>query len=121
MEKINVAIVGATGAVGEAMREILEERDFPIDELVLLASERSAGKRLQFHGKSVRVTLLDDFDFSNTLIIVKMNNVTFDEWKKENLKIIQKRLNGWQLESFKESYNHKVNKGITLYKKANQK
>ena len=46
---------------------------------------------------------------------------TSDEWKKENLKIIQKRLNGWQLESFKESYNHKVNKGITLYKKANQK
>ena len=41
--------------------------------------------------------------------------------KKKNLKIIQKRLNGWQLESFKESYNHKVNKGITLYKKANQK
>ena len=54
MEKINVAIVGATGAVGEAMREILEERDFPIDELVLLASERSVGKRLQFHGKSDR-------------------------------------------------------------------
>ena len=46
---------------------------------------------------------------------------TSDEWKKENLKIIQKRLNGWQLESFKKSYNHKVNKGITLYKKANQK
>ena len=46
---------------------------------------------------------------------------TSDEWKKENLKIIQKRLKGWQLESFKESYNHKVNKGITLYKKANQK
>ena len=46
---------------------------------------------------------------------------TSDEWKKENLKIIQKRLNGWQLESFKESCNHKVNKGITLYKKANQK
>ena len=45
---------------------------------------------------------------------------TSDEWKKENLKIIQKRLNGWQLESFKESYNHKVNKGITIYKKANQ-
>ena len=49
------------------------------------------------------------------------NEDTSDEWKKENLKIIQKRLNGWQLESFKESYNHKVNKGITLYKKANQK
>ena len=68
MEKINVAIIGATGAVGEAMREIMEERDCPIDELVLLASERSVGKRLQFHGKSVRVALLDDFDFSNTQI-----------------------------------------------------
>jgi len=46
---------------------------------------------------------------------------TSDEWKKKNLTIIQKRLNGWQLESFKESYNHKVNKGLTLYKNANQK
>ncbi len=46
---------------------------------------------------------------------------TSDEWKKNNLIEIVKRLNGWQLESFKESYNYKVNKGITLYKKANQK
>ena len=44
-----------------------------------------------------------------------------DKWKKQNLKDIKKRLNGWQLESFKESYNHKVNKGITLFKKVNQK
>ena len=42
---------------------------------------------------------------------------TSDKWKKQNLKDIKKRLNGWQLESFKESYNHKVNKGITLFKK----
>ncbi len=41
--------------------------------------------------------------------------------KKTNIDEIQKRMKGWQLESFKESYNHKVNKGITLYKKANQK
>lgn len=68
MEEINVAIAGATGAVGEAMREILEERNFPVGELALLASERSIGKRLQFHGKSIRVQLLDDFDFSNTQI-----------------------------------------------------
>ena len=46
---------------------------------------------------------------------------TTDQWKEENLKKLEKRLNGWQLKSFKESYNHKVNKGITLYKKANQK
>ena len=46
---------------------------------------------------------------------------TTDEWKKNNLIDIQKRLNGWQLESFKESYNHKINNGISLYKKANLK
>ena len=46
---------------------------------------------------------------------------TSDEWKKNNLIEIQNRLNGWQLESFKESYQHKINNGISLYKKANTK
>ena len=45
---------------------------------------------------------------------------TPDEWKKNNLQEIQKRLNGWQLESFKESYDHKVNKGISLFEKTNR-
>ena len=68
MEKVNVAIVGATGAVGEAMREILAERRFPLGEVHLLASERSVGKRLPVGSKSVAVQLLDDFDFGNTQI-----------------------------------------------------
>ena len=42
---------------------------------------------------------------------------TTDEWKIENLKKIQKRLNGWQLESFKESYDYKTKNGISLLKK----
>ena len=42
---------------------------------------------------------------------------TSDEWKETNLKDIQERMSGWQLESFKESYNHKKNKGISLFKK----
>ena len=67
-EGINVAIVGATGAVGEVLIEILEARKFPVAELALLASERSEGKRLQFRGKSVRVQRLDRFDFSDTAI-----------------------------------------------------
>ena len=46
---------------------------------------------------------------------------TSDEWKKNNLIEIQNRLKGWQLESFKESYEHKINNGISLYKKANTK
>ena len=64
MEKANIAIVGATGAVGVTIREILEERKFPVDNLYLLASERSAGERLMFNGKSVMVQNLADFDFS---------------------------------------------------------
>ena len=49
------------------------------------------------------------------------NENTPNEWKKNNLIEIQKRLNGWQLESFKESYQHKINNGVSLYKKANLK
>ena len=49
------------------------------------------------------------------------NEKTSDEWKKQNLIKTQKRLNGWQLESFKESYKHKINKGVSLYKKNNSK
>jgi aspartate-semialdehyde dehydrogenase len=65
---VNVAIAGATGAVGEALLEILEQRDFPVDRLFLLASERSVGKRLQFRGRSVKVEALDEFDFSQVQI-----------------------------------------------------
>lgn len=68
MERLNVAIVGATGAVGEAMREILGERDFPAEQVHLLASERSVGKRLKVGSKSVAVQVLDDFDFAETQI-----------------------------------------------------
>ncbi len=68
MERLNVAIVGATGAVGEAMREILAERRFPAGDVRLLASERSAGKRLPVGDKSIVVEVLDDFDFADTQI-----------------------------------------------------
>jgi len=64
----SIAVVGATGAVGEAMLEVLAERDFPVRKLYLLASERSAGKRLQFKGVSHSVQKLDEFDFSQAQI-----------------------------------------------------
>ncbi len=64
----DVAVVGATGAVGEAMIAILEERNFPVGTLYALASSRSAGKSVQFHGKSIRVTDLAEFDFSQVQI-----------------------------------------------------
>jgi len=56
--KINVAIAGATGAVGGAMLDVLERREFPVGELRLLASERSVGKKLKFKGQDIEVQLL---------------------------------------------------------------
>lgn len=67
-ELYDVAVVGATGAVGEAMIAILEERDFPVNTLYPLASSRSAGKTIMFKGSPVRVTDLADFDFSKARI-----------------------------------------------------
>ncbi len=67
-ETYDVAVVGATGAVGEAMIAILEERDFPVRNLYPLASSRSAGSTIQFKGSAVRVTELAKFDFSTAQI-----------------------------------------------------
>jgi aspartate-semialdehyde dehydrogenase len=64
--KYNVAIVGATGAVGEQMREVLEERKFPVGEMRLLASERSAGQFLEFDSRQHRVGVLNENSFENT-------------------------------------------------------
>ena len=60
----NVAVVGATGAVGEVMLSILEQRNFPVNEIFPLASSRSAGKSVVFNGRSLEVGRLDEFDFS---------------------------------------------------------
>lgn len=61
---MKVAIVGASGAVGQEFLRVLAERDFPMDELVLFGSKRSAGKQYEFRGKTLTVQLLqhnDDF------------------------------------------------------------
>lgn len=68
MKKYNVAIVGATGAVGEVMLSILEERKFPVGEIFPLASSRSAGSKIRFDGKEVVVRDLAEFDFSKAQI-----------------------------------------------------
>ncbi len=62
-KRFNVAVAGATGAVGEVMLQILEERNFPVRNIRLLASERSVGKRLRFRGEEVPVELLEKSAF----------------------------------------------------------
>ncbi|MCK5450423.1 MAG: aspartate-semialdehyde dehydrogenase [Candidatus Omnitrophica bacterium] len=69
-EKYNVAIMGATGAVGTQFLWILEERNFPIDDLKLLASERSAGKKLIFKGKEIAVEVLTKDSFEGVDIVL---------------------------------------------------
>ncbi len=64
----DVAVVGATGAVGETMIAILEQRDFPVRNLYPLASSRSAGKTIRFKGETVTIGDLAEFDFSRAQI-----------------------------------------------------
>lgn len=68
--KYNVAIMGATGAVGEEMLKILEERNFPVKKLVLLASSRSAGKTRRFHGQDIAVQELREDSFKDIDIVL---------------------------------------------------
>jgi len=69
MSKVfDVAVVGATGAVGETMLRVLHERKFPVGKVYPLASSRSAGKRVDFGGKMLVVEDLDSFDFSKVQI-----------------------------------------------------
>ncbi|WP_343645766.1 aspartate-semialdehyde dehydrogenase [Enterobacter sp.] len=60
----NIAILGATGAVGEALLETLAERQFPVGEIFALARAESAGESLRFNGKSVRVQDAAEFDWT---------------------------------------------------------
>jgi len=64
----DVAVVGATGAVGETMLSILAERNFPVGKVYPLASERSVGKKVEFGNKMLTVENLSDFDFSKVQI-----------------------------------------------------
>lgn len=66
IKKYNIAIVGATGIVGETLLSLLSERDFPVDQLFALASEKSTGNTVLFKEKPTIVEKIDGFDFSKT-------------------------------------------------------
>ena len=63
MKKYNVAVVGATGMVGESMISIFEERAFPVEQLTPIASKRSLGQTVSFRSKDLEIIDLDNFDF----------------------------------------------------------
>lgn len=69
MKKFNIAVVGATGLVGKKILEILEERNFPINELTLIASKRSEGQKILYNGKEYRVIAISDQAFTDHMDI----------------------------------------------------
>lgn len=70
MPNYRTSIVGVTGAVGQVMLECLEERAFPVDELIPLASSRSAGKKVIFKGKEIEVRNLENYQFQKGEIVL---------------------------------------------------
>ena len=70
MKKVKVAILGATGAVGREMMKILAERNFPVEELHLLASARSVGQKVEWNGQELTVELACDEAFRGMDIVL---------------------------------------------------
>jgi len=76
-----IAIVGATGNVGREMLDILDERGFPADEVVALASRRSLGTEVSFGDRTLKVKVLDNFDFSGTdICLMSAGGAVSQEW-----------------------------------------
>ena len=83
MSGINVAILGATGAVGKELLDLLAERKFPIKELKLLASPRSAGNKIVFNDRQITVEAVSDRSFDNIdLVLASAGGSTSKTWAK---------------------------------------
>ena len=80
-EKLNVAVLGATGAVGQEMLRVLEQRDFPVGKLVALASPRSAGRELTFKGETITVAAVTEEAFEGVdVALFSAGGGTSKEW-----------------------------------------
>ena len=77
MKKVNVALVGATGMVGRTFIKVLEERNFPINNIYMFSSAKSAGTTVKFAGKDVVVEELTETSFDNKDI---QNSIIFCWW-----------------------------------------
>jgi aspartate-semialdehyde dehydrogenase len=76
-----VAVVGATGNVGREMLSILDERNFPADEVVALASRKSVGTECSFGDKTLKVKALDHYDFSDVdICLMSAGGSVSKEW-----------------------------------------
>ena len=83
-KKVNVAILGATGAVGQELLSLLAERQFPLKELKLLASPRSAGSKISFGGEEIAVEAVSDRSFEGIdIVLASAGGSTSKTWAKK--------------------------------------
>lgn len=83
-KKINVAILGATGAVGQELLALLAERDFPLQELKLLASPRSAGSKITFKGQDLTVEAVSEQSFQDVdIVLASAGGSTSKTWAEK--------------------------------------
>ena len=81
---VNVAILGATGAVGKELLDLLGERNFPLEELKLLASPRSAGSKINFKGKEITVEAVNDDSFRGVdIVLASAGGSTSKAWAEK--------------------------------------
>lgn len=82
-KKVNVAILGATGAVGQELLELLAERNFPVQNLKLLSSPRSAGSKIAYKGQKITVEAVSDKSFENIdIVLASAGGSTSKTWAK---------------------------------------
>ncbi len=103
MKKANVAIVGATGMVGRTFLKVLEERKFPINELYLFASQKSAGSKIEFGGADYTVEELNETSFERDIDIALFSaggeiSKKFAPIAKENGVIVVDNSSAWRMD-----------------------
>lgn len=102
MPGYKVAILGAAGAVGRMMIKVLEERNFPVRELKLLATERSAGQELEFHGEKIKIEVASPEQFSGyELALFSAGTGPSREYAPEAVRrdcIVVDNSNAWRME-----------------------
>ena len=109
---MKVAVVGATGMVGNVLLQVLAERNFPITELLLVASERSVGKQLEFEGKQYTVIGLQDaVDAKPDIALFSAGGSTSEEWAPKFTEVgctVVDNSSAWRMDSKKKTCSHQT-------------
>lgn len=110
---MKIAVVGATGLVGQEMLKVIEQRNVPFDELLLVASERSVGKEMTFKGKTYKViSLQDSVDQKPDIALFSAGGSTSKEWAPkfaENGTIVIDNSSAWRMDPTKKLIVPEIN------------